>query len=85
MSAGEGVATVYAPGDQPGAGEVDLPAREDAVDARAGHTASKEYQTWSVRVYDGEPAPEAGFPAPSTRPVGAPSAPAAAEGPGPPG
>ena len=85
VSAGDGVATVYAPGDTPGAGEVDLAAREDAVDATAGRDASKEYYTWNVRVAGGETAPEAGSPAPSTRPVGAPPAPEAVEASGPPG
>ena len=83
VSAGDGVATVYAPGDQPGAAEVDLPDRETAVDATAGHTASKEYYTWNVRVAGGETAPETGSPEPSTRPVGAPPAPEAVEGSGP--
>jgi len=83
VSAGEGVATVYAPGDQPRAGEVDLPAREDAVDASAGHAASKEYYTWNVRVMGGESASEAGTPAASTRPVGAPPAPVVAGPPDP--
>ncbi|MBB6647978.1 FaeA/PapI family transcriptional regulator [Halobellus ruber] len=85
VSAGEGVATVYGPGDQPGAGEVDLPRREDAVDATAGHGPSKEYYTWNVRVAGGETASETGSPAPSTRPVGAPPAPEAVEASGPPG
>jgi len=58
---------------------------DTAVDATAGHTASKEYYTWNVRVAGGEEAPEAGSPAPSTRPVGAPPAPEAVEAPGPPG
>jgi hypothetical protein len=45
---------VYGPAGQPGAGEAELPAREDAVDAAAGHTPSSEYYTWNVRVFGGE-------------------------------
>ena len=78
VSSAAGVATVFAPGDQPGAGEVDLLDREDAVDATAGRGASSEYYTWNVRVVDGTPALETSSPPASTRPVGAPPAPTAA-------
>ena len=85
VSSGAGVATVYAPGDQPGAGEVDLAAREDAVDASAGRAVSQEYHTWNVRVVGGSPTLSVGETPSPTRPAGAPPAPHAVDGVEPPG
>ena len=51
VEAGDGIASVYEPSTAgPGAGEVDLPERADAVDSEPGHSASNEYYTWNVRV-----------------------------------
>jgi hypothetical protein len=85
VSAEPGVACVYGPAGQPGAGEVDLPDRDGAVDATAGHSASNESYTWNVRVFGGDPPTETDSTRRSTRPRGAPPAPQALEETGPPG
>jgi hypothetical protein len=52
-SSGPGTATVYEPGEQPGAGEVDLPSVEPGGEPEeGGPSASIEYYTWNVRVSD---------------------------------
>jgi DNA-binding transcriptional ArsR family regulator len=56
VGGGAGVAKVYEPSSDPGAGEVDLPERGDAVaaDGQPGPTATNQYYTWNVRVRGGE-------------------------------
>ncbi|MFD1687599.1 hypothetical protein [Halobellus litoreus] len=85
VSSGDGVASVYEPSSTPGAGEVDLPAREDAVGVEGGRDATKEYYTWNVRVSGGESGRNpAGEPARVSTP-GAPPAPGTVDGVEPPG
>ena len=52
VGGGDGTAKVYESAGAPGAGEVELPDRGDAVanGAAAGRGATKEYYTWNVRV-----------------------------------
>jgi len=74
----EGRATTYERVDDPGAGEVDLPTRDEAVATRT--PAVKEYYTWNVRVRGGDAART-----PTERPggaevIGAPPAPAVVDG-----
>jgi hypothetical protein len=87
VGGGAGRANVYERVDEPGAGEVDLPERGDAVAAtgEAGSPRSKQYYTWNVRVFGGEPTAESaveGGPMTTSR---APPAPTAVEGVEPPG
>ncbi|EMA64979.1 hypothetical protein C470_00470, partial [Halorubrum distributum JCM 13561] len=49
IGGGDGLANVYEAADVPGAGEVELPERDDAVAAEPGRTASNQYYTWNVR------------------------------------
>jgi len=54
---GEGLANVYEPAaSTPGAGEVELPERGDAVktDAEPGQRSTNQYYTWNVRVFGGD-------------------------------
>jgi len=85
-SSGPGTATVYEPGEQPGAGEVKLDSVEPGGEPEEGGTsASIEYYTWNVRVFARESRiTPAGKPAP-TRKRGAPPAPTAVDGGEPPG
>jgi len=76
---GEGLANEYDPVEQPGAGEVELPDRDDAVanGATPGHPAYGDIYTWNVRVRGGS---SGGDPAPEPTPArtrGAPPAPEA--------
>jgi hypothetical protein len=48
VGGGEGLANAYQPVDNPGAGEVELPERDEAVDP--GRSPSNESYTWNVRV-----------------------------------
>ncbi len=73
---GVGRANTYEPVDTPGAGEVDLPTREEAVEP--GRSASRQYYTGNVRVWGGDPPLERRDPGGSARMVRAPSAPAVA-------
>jgi DNA-binding transcriptional ArsR family regulator len=77
----EGRATTYERVDDPGAGEVDLPEREDAVATRTAPV--KEYYTWNVRVRGGDSAPSSPDPVGTPEVVGAPPAPDASDGVGP--
>ncbi|MEF8778472.1 MAG: hypothetical protein V5A36_06130, partial [Natronomonas sp.] len=80
---GEGTAKVYDPVDAPGAGEVALPVREDAVEV--GHDTVNEYYTWNVRVAPGNEY-EHGLKMGIRRsPRGAPPAPVIVDGGDPPG
>ena len=79
VTVGDGIATEYRPADTPGAGEVELPAREDAVDATAGHTAHNQYYTWNVRVFGGDPALDTAPAAPARPDRAAPPAPTAVD------
>ena len=80
---GEGRANVYEPAaNTPGAGEVDLPERADAVEAdgEPGRRATNQYYTWNVRVFGGETfgQPETAPTAPTE--LGAPPSPTAVDG-----
>jgi len=81
VEASPGRATTYERVDDPNAGDVSLPEREEAVSvADPGHTASNEYYTWNVRVFGGDMGDtrsDAAVAAPTLR---APPAPAAADG-----
>ncbi|MUW14787.1 hypothetical protein GJ633_09010 [Halorubrum sp. CBA1125] len=79
-----GRATTYERVDEPGAGEVELPDRGEAV-AATGHTATNVPYTWNVRVFGGETTPSAGDPASPTRVTHAPPAPDTVDGVEPPG
>ncbi|PHQ39106.1 hypothetical protein DJ69_07920 [Halorubrum persicum] len=80
VDGGDGLANVYEPADEPGAGEVDLPDRDDAVDADPGRSPLNQYYTWNVRVFGGEPAPDTARDGPPVRQRGAPPSPTAVEG-----
>jgi hypothetical protein len=54
VGGGDGLANVYEAADVPGAGEVELPERDDAVAAEPGRTTSNQYYTWNVRVFGGD-------------------------------
>jgi hypothetical protein len=76
-----GTATVYAARGQPGAGEAELPARSDAVDASSDATPRQSPQnksyTWNVGVRDGPPGGDGREPVQQRRSQGAPPAPGA--------
>jgi DNA-binding transcriptional ArsR family regulator len=74
----EGRATTYERVDDPGAGEVDLPNRDEAV--APGREATKEYYTWNVRVRGGDAARTPAEPAGTPEVIGAPPAPDAVDG-----
>ncbi|RLM62552.1 hypothetical protein [Halorubrum sp. Atlit-26R] len=80
VDGGDGLANVYEPAAEPGAGEVDLPDRDDAVAAQPGRSSLNQYYTWNVRVFGGEPAANKGHDSPPVRQRGAPPSPTAAEG-----
>ncbi|MFY4815027.1 hypothetical protein ACOJIV_20380 [Haloarcula sp. AONF1] len=80
VDGGDGLANVYEPAAEPGAGEVDLPERDDAVAAQPGRSSLNQYYTWNVRVFGGEPAPNTGHDSPPVRQRGAPPSPTTAEG-----
>jgi DNA-binding transcriptional ArsR family regulator len=76
---GEGLANEYEGLEQPGAGEAELPDRDEAVASTGepGHTAYGDIHTWNVRVRGGETAvPPPREPTPA-RARGAPPAPTA--------
>jgi len=52
VSSGDGIASVYERADEPGAGEVDLPERGEAVagGGEPGRSPHNQYYTWNVRV-----------------------------------
>ena len=75
---GAGRATTYERVDEPGAGEVDLPSREAAVEP--GSSATKEYYTWNVRVFGGDPGTQPDASAVEPSPRGAPPAPSMVDG-----
>ena len=80
---GEGLANVYKPaGDTPGAGEVDLPERSDAVENATGpgQSPSNQYYTWNVRVFGGDSPPRGESTPPATATLGAPPGPEAVGG-----
>ncbi|WP_066417047.1 hypothetical protein [Halorubrum aethiopicum] len=79
-----GRATTYERVDEPGAGEVELPERDEAV-ATGGHAATNVPYTWNVRVFGGEIDPPAAEPASPVRVTGAPPAPDTVDGVEPPG
>jgi len=84
---GEGLANVYEPSaTTPGAGEVELTDRSEAVATgdEAGQSAHNQYYTWNVRVFGGESLGEpVATPAAPTE-LGAPPSPALAEASNPP-
>jgi hypothetical protein len=85
LEARPGVATTYEPVGAPGAGEADLPDRDDAVDVEPGQEPHNQYYTWNVRVFGGEDPPDRAPGEAEPRERGAPPAPAAAGGVEPPG
>lgn len=81
LSSGDGVATVYGRGVDPGAGEVSLPDRESAVaPSKGGRTASNQYYTWNVRVGERSTGEAGGDTSTPRRASGAPPAPTPADG-----
>ncbi|WP_418280829.1 hypothetical protein [Halorubrum sp. DTA98] len=80
VDGGPGVANVYEPADTPGAGEVDLPDRGDAIRAEGGRAAHTQYYTWNVRVFGGETPSGTARSTPEVRQRGAPPSPTAVEG-----
>ncbi|OYR75157.1 hypothetical protein [Halorubrum ezzemoulense] len=80
VDGGPGVANVYEPADTPGAGEVDLPRRGDAIAAEGGRDAHTQYHTWNVRVFGGNDPPDTAREAPPGRQRGAPPSPTTVEG-----
>lgn len=54
VGGGNGIANVYQSANEPGAGEVDLPLREEVVVAEPGQSGVNQYYTWNVRVFGGE-------------------------------
>jgi len=81
VEASPGRATTYERVDDPTAGDVSLPERDEAVSVGdPGHTVSNEYYTWNVRVFGGQRADtpsDAAVAAPTLR---APPAPASVDG-----
>ena len=82
VGGGNGVAKVYEPSSDPGAGEVDLPERGDAVasDTAPGPTATNQYYTWNVRVRGGDAGGDTPQQPAEVRQCGAPPSPAAVDG-----
>jgi len=81
VDAGAGRATTYERVDDPTAGEVSLPEREEAVSAGdPGHKPTNEYYTWNVRVRGGDEAVTPADTTPSTVGTRAPPAPASVDG-----
>jgi len=87
VDGGDGVAKVYEPSSEPGAGEVDLPERSEAVesDVEGGSLPSDQYYTWNVRVRGGGAGADRPKRPAEVRQRGAPPSPAAVDGSGPPG
>ena len=87
VGGGDGVAKVYEPSSDPGAGEVDLPERSDAVEAdtEPGRSSSIQYYTWNVRVRGGEQGSTQQHTPVEVRQRGAPPSPTAVDGVEPPG
>ena len=72
----DGRATTYERVEDPNAGEVDLPSREEAVaPVEPGNSATKEYYTWNVRVHGGDPGSTLGTALLEPSPWAAPPAP----------
>jgi DNA-binding transcriptional ArsR family regulator len=87
VDSGAGIATTYSQVGQPGADEVSLPEREEAIPSvdEPGRAADNQYYTWNVRVRGGDERhtrTERPTPARSTR---APPPPSLADGVEPPG
>ncbi|SNR42452.1 hypothetical protein [Halorubrum vacuolatum] len=72
----DGRATTYERVEDPNAGEVDLPSREEAVaPVEPGNSATKECYTWNVRVQGRDPGSTLGTVLPEQSPWAAPPAP----------
>jgi hypothetical protein len=78
---------VYEPSSEPGAGEVELPERRDAVanGVEGGHSATNQYYTWNVRVFAGEVGGDSPQSGGEERQRKAPPSPPAVDAVGPPG
>jgi hypothetical protein len=87
VGGGDGVANVYEPSSEPGAGEVELPERRDAVanGVEGGHSATNQYYTWNVRVFAGEVGGDSPQSGGEERQRKAPPSPPAVDAVGPPG
>lgn len=87
VSEADGQASTFEPAaaSQPGAGEVDLPARDGVIAAEGGRSPHSEYYTWNVRVWQVTEADSPLERADHTGTLGAPPAPATVEADPPPG
>jgi hypothetical protein len=82
---GPGRAHSYKRIDDPGAGEVSIPDRDDAVPNTPGRSLSDTYYTKNVRVFDPDCGREDDSTPPPAAVARAPPAPSTIEGVGPPG
>ena len=77
----DGRATTYERVEDPNAGEVDLPSRDQSVaPVEHGNSATKEYYTWNVRVHGGDPGSAPGDTPPEPSLWAAPPAPDMVDG-----
>jgi hypothetical protein len=81
---GPGHAHIYSQAEDPGAGEVSIPNRDDVVPAAPRQSSSNVYYTWNVRVFDPKDGSEDASTTAAAARIRAPPAPEIMEPTGPP-